>query len=122
MDVARVNTDGSIDQSFGKVTLPDTFTGQSTGGLDSNGNILLTGSVQTAGGNRSVLIERLTGNGRPPSISLDPRSHILTVKGTSGDDSISIEDDGLGRLKVFNNHLARVFKSSDVQKLSITTG
>ena len=117
--VSRVNTDGTLDSTFGRVILADPFT-VAGGGIDSQGKIVVAGRVQTNDGS-ALIAHLLTSGNSPSSIALDPQSQALSITGTGETDTINVSASGGNIIALLNND-GRAFAPADVKSLSIAAG
>jgi uncharacterized delta-60 repeat protein len=86
--VARINTDGSVDTTFGPGTAPDGSVSISALALQTDGKVVIGGNFDMFDGERSNRIARLNGDG-----TLDA-SFILTAQVGSSVRAIAVQSDG----------------------------
>jgi uncharacterized delta-60 repeat protein len=126
--VTRVDADGEIDESFGRVISDVVGSSLHTigGGVQSNGRIIAGGAEFVFDGDYSVeeklfMFGMLSADAAPSPITLDSAQHVLTVAGTSGKDLIEVKEKG-ETYHAARNGFGRAFERAEVQRVSIAGG
>jgi Ca2+-binding RTX toxin-like protein len=129
--IARLNAgDGSIDDSFGRVVLGDSFAKnyRTTSGFDvaDDGDVLLNVQAYTTGQpfeEEQPKILRLQGDGTTPGpVALIDQT--ITVTGTDDDDKVLAvagdPADGGATTRVTLNGIGRIYDTADADLVSVT--